>query len=47
MQNMLGSKKRLTWSNNAEWVWKMIVDETGEVQQTIYKILWEITASKV
>ena len=35
MQNMLGSKERLTWNNNAEWIWKTIKDETEEVQQTV------------
>ena len=36
---MLHSNEGLTLSNNFVWISKMIVDETGEVQQSIKDIL--------
>ena len=42
---MLHSSESLTWGNKSVWIWKMIVDETEEVQQSI-NICRQITASK-
>ena len=37
-QNMLHNSENLTWSNNFVWVWKMAVDETEELQQSVEDI---------
>ena len=33
-QNMSHSNKSWTWSNNSIWIWKIIVDETGEIHKS-------------
>ena len=35
---MLRSNESLTWSNNYLWIWNIVVDKIGEMQQSIEDI---------